>query len=132
MVGIICKILLDLVEAVGGKDALKRWPVWFKMSGNSRDFLERQQAIHNSLAAGVCEESKRRAVADKFRIDKNGDEIITHYRSENQHCSLYKTLARWIIRYYGDEASIGERRCMREGADECEIHVRWTRLGVMS
>ena len=111
------------------KDALQRWPMWFTMSKNSREFLERQPAIHNSLSAGVLDEVARQAVADKFLIQRTSDGIITHYRSENRHCGLYKALARQIIEHYGDEAVIEEHRCQNAGAEECEIVIRWTKLG---
>ena len=112
------------------QDSLARWPMWFRMSGNSREFLLRQPAIHNSLAAGVSEEAQRNAIADKFRIETTDDGLITHYRSANGHCGLYKALARGVIAHYGDEATIEEPRCARRGDDECEVHVRWTKYGV--
>jgi hypothetical protein len=185
MVGLICKVLIDLVRTAGGdeavakvmqranvttgsefklsavyddaqwqrllgaacetlavtpeqaeeayadffvKDALARWGTWFHMSRNSREFLMRQPAIHNSLAAGVSEEAQRTAIADKFHIEPTDSGIVTHYRSANGHCGLYKALARRIIAHYGDEAVIEELKCQKQGAEECEIHVRWTRM----
>lgn len=110
------------------KDALTRWPMWFTLSKNSREFLLRQPAIHNSLAAGVIQEQQRSAVADKFRIEETPDTIVTHYRSPNRHCGLYKALARGIIQHYGDTATIEERLCAKQGADECQIHIHWTNL----
>lgn len=189
MVGLICKILIDLVRAKGGedavvkvkqkadvplekdyklniiysdaewqrlfgaacdvlqvtrnqaegayadffcKDAINRWPMWFQMSKNSREFLERQPAIHNSLGACISDESQRHAVSDKFLIEQSDDGIVTHYNSPNQHCGLYKALAWWIIHHYGDEAIIEERLCMKHGASECEIHIRWSKVGFLT
>lgn len=186
MVGLICKILINLVQNVGGdeavrrlrvaaqvpeareyklnsvyddsewrrlmdaacqvlgispeqavdayadfflKDALIRWPIWFKMSGNSRDFLLRQPAIHNSLASGVTDESLRKAVADKFHIVANDAGLVTHYRSGNGLCALYRALAQRVIEHYGDEAVLEERQCAQNGFDECQIHIHWTKLG---
>lgn len=111
------------------KDAEKRWPEWFRMSRNSREFLERQPAIHSGFAAGVRQPKARAGIADKFRIEKSENEIVTYYRSDNKLCGLYKNLADEVIRRYGDSALIEERRCMKDGADECEIHVVWTRNG---
>ncbi len=184
LVGLICKILIDLVKSAGGddavqkvkaaaqlpedrdyklnsvyddsewrrlfeatcqvlgvtpeqavqafadfflKDALARWPIWFKMSRSSRDFLLRQPAIHNSLASGIAEEAQRKAVADKFCIQETVDGLVTHYRSANGLCGLYQALASRVIAHYGDEATIEERCCALKGAGECEIHIRWTR-----
>lgn len=137
LVGATCEVLgitPEQAEAAYAdfffKDSLNRWPMWFKMSRNSREFLLRQPAIHNSLAAGVSEEAQRAAIADKFRIETTDDGLVTHYRSANGHCGLYKKLARCIINHYGDEATVEEPRCARRGDDECEIHVRWSKYGV--
>jgi hypothetical protein len=120
---------MDAYAEVFGRDALSRYPMWFEMSVNSREFLERQITIHNVFASGVRDPEARRAVVDKFRIDKREDEIVTHYRSPNRLCSMYKSLARWMFRHYGDEAVIEEPRCMLRGDEECELHVIWKRLG---
>lgn len=109
-------------------DALSRFPMWFEMSVNSREFLERQITIHNVFASGVRDPEARRAVVDKFRIEKHKDKIVTHYRSPNHLCSLYKSLARWMFRHYGDEAILEEHKCMNCGDEECEIHVIWKKL----
>jgi hypothetical protein len=58
------------------------------MSRTSREFLERQPTIHNCFATGVRDSEARRAVTDKFRIEKLDQEIVTHYRSPNQLCSM--------------------------------------------
>ena len=111
------------------EDAVKRWPTWFRMSGTSRQFLERQPTIHNCFATGVRDPEARKAVTDKFRVEKLEKEIVTHYRSPNHLCDLYEALARWIIRYYGERATIWQTQCTRRGDPECEIHVRWEEDG---
>ncbi len=110
------------------EDALERWPMWFKISRNSREFLIRQPAIHNSVGAGVRDTLSRRSITDKFRIEELPDGIVVHYRSENRHCGLYKALAARLFAYYGDEATIEEEQCARSGAPECVLRVRWARL----
>lgn len=122
--------VMDAYADVFGRDALSRYPKWFEMSANSREFLERQVTIHNVFASGVRDPEARKAVVDKFRIEKHNGEIVTHYRSPNRLCSLYKSLARWMFRHYGDEATIEEPKCMLRGDDECELHVIWTKLRV--
>jgi hypothetical protein len=111
------------------KDALTRWPMWFQISKDSRDFLLRQPAMHNSLAAGLTDPHERQAVTDKFRVMPIEEGVVVHYRSPNQHCGLYKALARWVINHYGDAAVIEELQCTRRGAPECEIRIQWTRRG---
>jgi len=119
---------LEAYAGVFGRDALSRYPKWFEMSANSREFLERQVTIHNVFASGVRDPEARKAVVDKFRIEKRAGEIVTHYRSPNRLCGLYKSLARWMFEHYGDEATIEEPKCMLRGDDECELHVVWTKL----
>src|SRR5215510_2324015 len=117
--------VMELYADVFGRDALIRFSKWFEMSANSREFLERQITIHNVFASGVLDPASRKAVVDKFRIERFDDKIVTHYRSPNKLCSLYKALARWMFNHYGDQAAIEETKCMHRGDDECEIHVIW-------
>lgn len=128
VLGLTDQQFMDEYAEVFGRDALSRFPKWFEMSANSRDFLERQITIHNVFASGVRDPEARKAVVDKFRIDKLEDKIVTHYRSPNRLCLLYKSLARWMFRHYGDEAIIEEPKCMLRGDEECELHVIWTKV----
>ena len=107
------------------EDAQRRWPVWFTMSKNARDFLLRQPAIHNGFATGVRNAESRKAITDKFDVQENGQELIVHYRSPNKLCGLYIKLAERIINYYGDKATVKETRCSKNGDAECEIRVLW-------
>ena len=120
--------LMESYADVFGRDALVRFSKWFVMSANSREFLERQITIHNVFASGVVDPNSRKAVVDKFRIETFDDKIVTHYRSPNKLCSMYKALARWMFNHYADDAVIEETKCMRRGDEECEIHVIWKNL----
>jgi hypothetical protein len=110
-----------------GRDSLRRWPIWFETSANARQFLERQQTIHNTFATGVRDPEARHGIRDKFRLEKLPDELVTHYRSPNELCGLYKALARWVLKHYQEEAVIEETCCTKRGDPECEIHIRWPR-----
>jgi hypothetical protein len=112
-----------------GRDAVRRWPVWFQMSKNARQLLERQQTIHNTFATGVRDPAERKGIEDKFRIDMLDSELVTHYRSPNRLCGFYKALARWVLNHYHDDASIDETRCLKRGDSECQIHIRWEATG---
>jgi hypothetical protein len=112
-----------------GKDSVKRFPTWFEMCKNSYEFLLIQPTIHNCFATGVADQKSRDVINDKFVVDKLPNKIITHYRSPNGHCGLYKALARWMIRYYKDEAIIDEKQCMKSGGKECEIHIEYPKMG---
>jgi hypothetical protein len=120
--------VMELYADAFGRDALVRFSKWFEMSANSREFLERQIIIHNVFASGVVDPNSRKAVVDKFRIETFDDKIVTHYRSPNKLCSLYKALARWMFTHYADDAVIEETKCMHRGDEECEIHVIWKNL----
>jgi len=117
--------VMELYADAFGRDALIRFSKWFEMSANSREFLERQVTIHNVFASGVVDPNSRKAVVDKFRIETFDDKIVTHYRSPNKLCSLYKALAHWMFIHYSDDAVIEETKCMHRGDEECEIHVIW-------
>ena len=106
-------------------DAQKRWPRWFEMSQSARDFLERHPAVHNNFASGVRDPESRARITDKFRVEKRDDRLVTHYRSPNRHCHLYESLAREVLRLYGERAAIEHRRCVKRGDAECEIHIVW-------
>jgi predicted hydrocarbon binding protein len=120
--------VMELYADAFGRDALIRFSKWFEMSANSREFLERQVTIHNVFASGVVDPNSRKAVVDKFRIETFDDKIVTHYRSPNKLCSLYKALAHWMFTHYSDDAVIEETKCMHRGDEECEIHVIWKNL----
>lgn len=112
-----------------GHDALLRWPTWFEKSHNAREFLERQPNIHRSIATAVRNPATRKEIAHKFNLEKRDQELVMHYRSPNQLCGLYIALAKWIINHYGDQATIEETRCLKQGDPECEIHIRWSPPG---
>ena len=107
------------------KDAQQRWPAWFKMSKNARQFLERHPAVHNNFADAVRDAESREQIKDKFRIEKLDNKLITHYRSPNRHCHLYVSLAKEVLNLYGEEAAIEEPKCLKRGDSECEIWIRW-------
>lgn len=107
------------------KDALDRWPAWFKMSKTAREFLERHPAVHNNFADAVRDPVSRDLIKDKFRIEKLDDKIITHYRSPNRLCHMYISLAHEVLRLYGEEAVIEQVKCVKRGDFECEIWITW-------
>ncbi len=112
-----------------GRDAQKRFSRWFDLAQNSRQFLEFQTTIHNTFASGVVDPQARQAVKDKFVVEKiDQRNIITHYRSPNKFCKLYRALGSWMADYYGDEIEFEEPKCLHRNDEECEIHVKWTRI----
>ena len=117
--------LEDEFAAACFEDLLGRWPTFFRISRNAREFLERQPAIHNSFASGALNPADRQGITDKFRLERLEKETVTHYNSVNRLCGFYMAIARSVIDYYEDQATIEELQCMRKGDPECEIHIRW-------
>ncbi|MCB9852089.1 MAG: heme NO-binding domain-containing protein [Phycisphaerales bacterium] len=107
------------------EDAVKRWPTWFRISRNAREFLKRQPGIHNGFATGISDSSARAGIRDKFRVEDRADRLIVHYKSPNRLCGYYVALANEIFDHYHDSARIEHMKCMLNGDDACEIHVIW-------
>lgn len=101
-----------------------RFSGFFRGAKGARDMIARQPVIHNNLASGLSEDARRR-VSDKFRLEDKGDTLVMHYSSPNQHCTLYIGLATWVAQHYGEALEIRHDRCMKKGADECEIVLRF-------
>lgn len=107
------------------QDSLKRWPMWFQMSGTAREFLLRQPKIHNGFATGVSDAAERAAIEDKFNIVESDNYLEITYRSPNRLCKLYKELAYRILNHFGEEAEVSELKCQGDGYDHCIIRVQW-------
>ena len=71
----------DLWAEMFLQDTRKRFPVWYQMCANSREFLEYQPKIHHGFATGLQDSKASQAVTDKFRLEKLEQELIVHYLS---------------------------------------------------
>ena len=102
------------------RDALERFPTFFRLSANARELLARQPAIHNMLASGLRDPDKRRRVNDKFALDNPADgPLVVHYRSPKAWCGLYFALAREVGHHYGEAVRIEVLQCRKRGDGEC-------------
>jgi hypothetical protein len=121
--------LMDLYADYFCRDALERWPVWFEMSANAREFLERQPVIDNGFARGLAGAGDHPAVRNKFcPAEGPDDELVIHYRSPNRFSPLYVALAGWVLRHYGEKADITVRPLPGEEdfpGEAVEICIRW-------
>ena len=106
-------------------DAQKRWPMWFSMSKNAREFLLRQPKIHNGIASAMSNEEDRSRMKDKFHFEEHPQHIVIHYRSEHKLCGLFKNLVNEVLKLYQERASITESCCLKHGDAECCISVSW-------
>jgi hypothetical protein len=114
----------DVAEAFF-RDTVERFPTWFAMCKNSREFLEMQPEIHNTFAVGLQRPEDREAVRDKFRLEKLDNELVIHYRSPNRMCDMYKAIARRVFHHYQETATLDEPRCMKRGDADCQMRIRW-------
>ena len=81
------------------------FPGFFRGAVSVHDFLLRQPAIHNSLAAGL-RGPQRRAVADKFRAEAVPGGVRVHYNSPNRLAALYVAIAHELARSFGEAISV--------------------------
>lgn len=94
------------------------FPGFFRGAVGVHDFLLRQPAIHNSLAAGL-RDPQRRAVADKFRAEAVPGGVRVHYNSPNRLAALYVAIAHELARSFGEAVDIhfetgglGDAKCV--------------------
>lgn len=81
------------------------FPGFFRGAVGVRDFLLRQPAIHNSLAAGL-RSPQRKAVADKFRAEAVPGGVRVHYNSPNRLAALYVAIAHELARSFGEAINV--------------------------
>lgn len=105
------------------RDSLTRFPVFFEMAANSREFLERQPKIHGCLAMAVRGDVGGDAASRKFEITPIAGGIQTRYRSRNCLAALYVALAERIIAHYEDQATVTVLDDIF--APDCRIEVVW-------
>jgi hypothetical protein len=90
---------------------------------SARDVILRQPRIHHGIADAVANPKEHQGIIRKFRLEENGSTVIMHYRSPNQMCTFYRSLATFVAQYHGETVTIDELRCMKRGDDECELHL---------
>lgn len=133
VLGLTEEQFLDAYADKFGNEVKGRFKKFFELAKSSRQFLEFQTTIHNTFASSLADPIERKAVNDKFHVQTiDLNHMITHYRSPNRLCKLYRSLGSWIAKHYGDEISFTEPRCLLHGDDECEIHVHWTKIAAES
>ena len=110
-------------------DTRTRFPAFYAMSTDSRAFLARQAAIHNVMASGLRNPSRRRQINDKFHIAALGDgDLRVHYNSPRGWCGLYLELAREVAHFYGDQLEVTVDQCRQRGDGQCVFQLHWPAL----
>lgn len=110
------------------EDALIRWPMWYKMAKNSREFLLRQPAIHSQFATSILNDEVAMAINEKLILESKGSSVCVNYQSPNKLCQLYMSLAQVIADHYGDEIEMKETKCMHNNYKNCVIDIDWITL----
>lgn len=122
------ELTTDALEASFARyagEALKlRFPGFWAGATSTREMLLRQPRIHNAMTSSARDTTLRARILDKFRIVPTPDGVVLHYSSPNQLCVFYRHMVAWLAEQFGEEAESEERRCLKRGADRCEIHVR--------
>lgn len=108
-----------------GEDLVIRFSGFLKGANSARDVITRQPKIHNFIGSSVQDVQSRQAISDKFRLEDRPDETIMHYVSSNQLCLFYQGLAQWVADYFNETIQMSEPHCLKRGAAECEIHVKY-------
>lgn len=108
------------------RDVTERFPTFLRISGNARELLARQPAIHNMLASGLRDAEKRDRINDKFAVrDVPGQPLEVRYQSPNRWCGLYIALAREVGRHYGERVDIEVAQCRLRGDEACLFRLRF-------
>ena len=107
------------------QDVTRRFPEWFRMCRTAREFLERQPRIHNAFFQGILSPEQREKMRDKFTLEADQQDLIVHYRSDNQLCRLYEILARKVFEHFGERGAVEQERCTHRGDTECVIRIRF-------
>lgn len=107
------------------KSAHKAFPGFFRGVVGTRDFLLRQPAIHNCIAAGQLD-TQRQAVADKFRVEATTYGLRLYYNSPNKLVNLYIAIANEMATGNGESAKITFESGDPETA-ACTLHIEIAR-----
>lgn len=107
------------------KEAKQLFPQFFLMSKTSKELLLQQPSIHNSLGAGLKDKAEHKKVADKFRVEEDGNSLLVYYKSPNQLCPLYIALANAVMEEYEEKGIVESLTCTRDGDEECKLRVSW-------
>lgn len=103
------------------RESRQRFPMFYQMSSNAREFLERQPRIHSTLAASLRTEASRDRVRDKFDVRADGADLQVVYRSPNRLCGLYEALFYRLLEEFGETGTLEVKACQKRGDAACEF-----------
>jgi len=114
------KILESFGEFVVG-GLLKMYRPLIRDNWRTLDLIENTEtAIHTAIRL-----RDKKAKPPNLRCVRiSPAEVVVHYGSPRQMCSVAKGIAKGVARHYGDTVTITEKTCMHRGDDHCEISIR--------
>jgi heme-NO-binding protein len=97
------------------------YPAFFTVAGNTRSFLLTvEDRIHELVRATIPNAQPPQLVVEPL----GDDGVVITYTSERKLCTLLEGLVTGTARHYGEQVSIVQVTCMRDGDDACCFEVR--------
>lgn len=105
------------------RESRERFPTFYRMAPNARDFLRRQPAIHDGMATALQDAEARDRVVNKFSLSEDDKDLVVDYTSPNRLCSLYQALFHRVLQEYGDTGDITVEQCRKRGDACCRFRL---------
>ena len=99
------------------------YPTLFALAGdNARDFLTRIGRVHAQATLSISGVRPPELMAE----DLPDGALAIHYVSERRLCPVVHGLILGVGIYFGQQLSVTQTRCMRNGYPECLFAVRFS------
>lgn len=98
------------------------FPAIFEHAGNARRMLESVPLIHRQWPSAACAKDFMPKVEI---LASNADRLVFKYRSPNRLCGVLRHVTEGVLRHYREPGRVTELRCARDGAEWCEVEVRF-------
>ena len=96
----------------------KMFPAIFEQAGSARGLIERFPIIHRNFPEAASQEEYRDKV---FILESEPSRMVLEYDSPNQLCILLRAVAGLVLEYYGEQGSVTETACQKNGAPRCRV-----------
>jgi hypothetical protein len=103
-----------------------RYPFFFAGHASTRPFL---LTLNDIIHAEVRKLYPGAEVPEFDFDDRDPACLVLRYRSARRLCALAEGFILGAARYYGEEASLDQQRCMHRGDDRCVIRCAFTPAG---
>lgn len=115
------ELVHDLGVFTAQRTFTRLYPAFFDIAESTRDFLLTiETRIHELVRATIPN-----AAPPQLVVRPAGEDGVSiEYTSPRHLCVLLRGLAEGTARHYGEQATIDETTCMREGAPACRFEIR--------